>query len=255
MSRSISTEDRISSLPDPIISHILSFLPTKIAATTSILSKRWNPLWLSLLVLHFDDETFQNFESFIHFVSSVFLLRDITLPLQSFQLKCSNTSAIQPQDINRFVHAVAQRGIENLNLEMPGMVALPRSILRCKTLVVLHLKGLKVNDISLVVVDFPLLTTLHLSSVLFERFEYLLELLSGCPIIEELQVEDLSVHNFEWIFIHEKSVVVEKFLSLLPNLIRASITKSPSDLTKLASMLCSEAQVLRAEFVRIILWL
>jgi len=73
------------------------------------------PLWLSLLVLHFDDETFQNFESFIHFVSSVFLFRDITLPLQSFQLKCSNASGIKPQDINRFVHAAAQRGIQNLN--------------------------------------------------------------------------------------------------------------------------------------------
>ncbi|PNX93525.1 F-box/LRR-repeat protein [Trifolium pratense] len=51
MSRSIPTEDRISSLPDPILHHILSFLPTKLAATTSILSKRWNPQWLSVPVL------------------------------------------------------------------------------------------------------------------------------------------------------------------------------------------------------------
>jgi hypothetical protein len=251
MTRSNPKEDRISSLPDPIISHILSFVPTKTAATTSILSKRWNPLWLSVLVLHFDDQTFQNFESFCHFVSFVFLVRDITLPLRSFHLKCSNAS-IQPQDINGFVHAAAKRGIENLNLEMPGMVTLPRSIVHCKTLVVLHLKGL---NISHGVLDFPLLKTLHLSSVLFQRFEYLVEILSGCPILEELQAEDLSVDNVEWFSIQESSVIAKKFLRLLPNLIRASITKSPSKLTKLVTMLFTGAQVLRAEFVRIILWL
>ncbi|RHN45863.1 putative F-box domain-containing protein [Medicago truncatula] len=108
MSRSNPKEDRISALPNPIIWHILSFLPTKTAAITSILSKRWNPLWLSVLILHFEDETFQNMESFSHFMSSVFLLRDITLPLRSFHLKCSKASGIQPQDINRFVHAYEQ---------------------------------------------------------------------------------------------------------------------------------------------------
>jgi len=210
MSRSNPKEDRISALPNPIICHILFFLPTKTAAITSILSKRWNPLWLSVLVLYFDDETFQNFVSFRHFVSFVFLLRDITLPLQLFHLKCSNAS-IQPQDINGFVHTAAQRGIESLNLEMLGMVTLPRCIVRCKTLVVLHLKGLKVNNISHGVLDFPLLKTLHLSSVVFERFEYFIELLSGCPIILELQAEDLSVHNVEWLFILEKSVAAKNF--------------------------------------------
>ncbi|KEH22675.1 F-box/RNI/FBD-like domain protein [Medicago truncatula] len=135
---------------------------------------------------------------------------------------------------------------------MPGRVTLPRSIFSCRTLVSLHLKGLKVNDISHGVVDFPLLKTLHLSSVLFERFEYLVEILSGCPILEELQAEDLSVDNVEWVFIQENSVIVKKFISLLPNLIRVSITKSPSYLMNLVTLLCTEAQILRAELDRII---
>lgn len=223
MSRSISTEDRISSLPDPIICHILSFVPTKTAAITSILSKRWNPLWLSVLVLHFEDETFQNLVSFSHFMSSVFLLRDITLPLRSFHLNRSKRYGIEPQDINRFVHAVAQRGIENLNLELSGMIALPRSTFSCRTLVFLHLKWITVKDLSQLVVDFPLLKKLDLSCVLLERAEYIIQLLSGSPILEELQAECLIVQNKEWLV--SLNFVREKFPSL-PKLITANITKS-----------------------------
>jgi len=40
--------DRISDLPDEIIHHILSFLPSSQITLTSLLSKRWNPLWLTI---------------------------------------------------------------------------------------------------------------------------------------------------------------------------------------------------------------
>lgn len=53
---SISRIDRISSLPDEILSHILSFLPTKYAVATSILSHRWIDIWTKIPVLHFYDE-------------------------------------------------------------------------------------------------------------------------------------------------------------------------------------------------------
>jgi len=252
--RSIPTRDRISSFPDHIICHILSFLPTKLAAATSILSKRWNPLWLLVLNFHFDDQTFQDFISFRHFVSSAFLSRDSTLPLQSFHLKCSKESSFQLHDINRFIYAAAQRQIQNLNLEMSSTIILklPRSIFSCRTLIVLHLKGLKVNDLSHVAVDFPFLKTLYLSYILFERIEYFVQLLSGCLILEELQAEYIRVRNIEWLTSQEMFVVRQKFQSL-PKLIKAGITKSPFFLTFLLTLFCKEeAQVLRAEVVRIL---
>ncbi|KEH36242.1 F-box/RNI/FBD-like domain protein [Medicago truncatula] len=51
----IEERNKVSSLPDSIIYHILSFLPTKDTVATSILSKRWKPLWLSVFTLNFTD--------------------------------------------------------------------------------------------------------------------------------------------------------------------------------------------------------
>ncbi|MCI14669.1 F-box/LRR-repeat protein [Trifolium medium] len=51
-----STTTTIESLPDSVLRHILSFLPTKEAVPICLLlSKRWEPLWLELRSLHFDE--------------------------------------------------------------------------------------------------------------------------------------------------------------------------------------------------------
>jgi Leucine-rich repeat (LRR) protein len=191
MSQSIPTEDRISTLPDPILCHILSFVPTKLAATTSVLSKRWNPLWLFVETLHFNDKDFKNNATFRAFISSVFLLRDKMLPLRSFHLQYSDICIFYHHDISRFIDAAVQRKqIENLNLDMPysflSQFKLPHSIFSCKTLVVLNLIGIELKDLSDVVVDLPRLKTLHLSPDPFQRVDYLSKLLSGCPALEEL---------------------------------------------------------------------
>ncbi|XP_045822428.1 F-box/FBD/LRR-repeat protein At4g00160-like [Trifolium pratense] len=182
-------EDIISTLPDSIICHILSFLPTKTAATTSILSKRWNPLWLLVLTLNFqlDTTTLKDIDSFRNSVYAAMFSRNITLPILSFRLKCSHSSFNQ-YDVSRFVYFAMQRGIEKLNISID--INFPPNILSCKMLKVLKLKRIKVRDLSNEV-DFPALKILHLKSVLFVRHEWLEKFLAGCPILEELRTHDL----------------------------------------------------------------
>jgi hypothetical protein len=221
--RSIPTVDRISALPDFVICHILSFLPTKQSAATSILSKRWNPLWLSLLTLDFDDHGFADFATFRHFVFCVMLARDPTLPLRSFHLKCGASWGCDPLDINRFVRAAVQRGTQNfiLDLSKTGEAALQNenklgptvsTIFNSRNLVVLKLKTLLVSVLPQI--DFPLLKTLHLETVVIRKdFNKLIE---GCPILEELEITSLLC-GFS-------KDGIEEFKHL-PNLVRANISE------------------------------
>ncbi|MED6179722.1 hypothetical protein PIB30_003523 [Stylosanthes scabra] len=48
--------DAISTLPDEILCHILSFLPTRTSMATSVLSHRWRYLWRDMQVLDLNDD-------------------------------------------------------------------------------------------------------------------------------------------------------------------------------------------------------
>ena len=193
---SISNLDRISALPDSIICHILSFLPTQQSAATTILSKRWKPLWHSVLTLDFDDRNFAGFATFRHFVYSVMLTRQT---IRSFHLKCGLSSRCDPHDINRFVPVAVQKGIESISLDFSftdfyfqiRLDTTFSSVFNCRNLVVLKLKKLLLNVVPQFY--FPRLKTLHFDSVYpmgydNEGFNTLVE---RCPALEELETIDV----------------------------------------------------------------
>ncbi|CAI0413384.1 unnamed protein product [Linum tenue] len=70
-----ATADRLSNLPDFIIHHILSFLDTKSAVQTSVLSRVWQCAWKHVPVLNVRSDSFQQYSSFDRFVENVLSLR------------------------------------------------------------------------------------------------------------------------------------------------------------------------------------
>ncbi|KAI5405087.1 hypothetical protein KIW84_052023, partial [Lathyrus oleraceus] len=75
--------DRISDLPNSLLEHILSFLPTKDTIATSILSKRWKPIWVSQLVFYLDGTSLQDTFAFRRFFNSFITTRDNITPYPS----------------------------------------------------------------------------------------------------------------------------------------------------------------------------
>jgi len=138
--RSIPTVDRISDLPDSILCHILSFVPTKLAATTIVLSKRWKQVWLSVLALHYDQESFKNFNSFRNFISLTMSLWDKEIPIHSFTFKAADPCRLSQRDYDRIFKIVMKRGVENLTFSNKMyFIKLPSLILSFRTLHVLKL--------------------------------------------------------------------------------------------------------------------
>jgi hypothetical protein len=223
--------DRISVLPNHIFSHILSFLKTKVAATTSILSKRWKPVWHSVHTIDFNDETFKDFHSLTSFMSSTMSSRDIKLPILSLTLKCVKESS--PYDLkvlNQFViFAVEQGKLENLSLHMSlhctlklkenlNKIHLSPCVFSCRTLQVLNLSCLILKDITFQPLDLPLLKTLRWICAVFKNINQLIELLSSCPILEELHAKYSLFQDY--------TIPVENNLKPLPNLVKASMCGS-----------------------------
>ncbi|GAU30176.1 hypothetical protein TSUD_311270 [Trifolium subterraneum] len=227
--RSIPTEDRISSLPDSILSHILSFLPTKSSAATSILSKRWKSLWLSVLDLHFNGESFSNdYTTVRHVLFLVMLSREVSLPIRSLSLHLVNCRGVNINDINCFVNAVLNRGgIQTLELMMDIpwtndhlVNKLSINIFNCKTLTVLKLRKLRLIDLPHQV-HIPLLKILHLDSIMFKNYKEIIKFLLGCPILEDLQTYTRLIPGGDNPLLC--SIPSGGSIPYLPNLVRASI--------------------------------
>ncbi|GAU44399.1 hypothetical protein TSUD_246250 [Trifolium subterraneum] len=215
------TIDRISSLPDEILCHILSSLPTKLAFSTIILSKRWAPLYKLLTSIHLEDESVSDEDSFLRFCSIVDTVTLSTRLIKTFRLKCHSIHWRDDRfNVDSWMETVKQHPVENLyistTLAISLEIFLPQSIFIFPTLVFLKLDRVKVaGNIS---VDLPSLKTLHLLQFYLKNHQNFIKLLNGCPIIE-----DLIVHVF---YIDNDSIadrVRTKEFKTLSKLIRADI--------------------------------
>lgn len=173
-------QDRVSDLPDPILCHILSFLPTEFAARTSILSKRWKPIWLSVPTIDLM-ETFSP-PALLPIMQS----RDTKSPILLARLRCAD---YEEEDFTQFILSTTQRGVQTLDLNMVPIAIESHSniltnILNCKTLTVLKLSNL-VIDRDIPQINASSVKTLGLAAVFLRHTNYY-SFFSAFPNLEEL---------------------------------------------------------------------
>ncbi|KAI4353796.1 hypothetical protein L6164_002723 [Bauhinia variegata] len=188
--------DYISELPDSLLCHILSFLPTKTAALTGILSNRWTLLWTSLPILDFDDDTqIQNKNQFhvgfAKFVDSILIQRE-PQPIKRFHLKCTFPSCNSIK-VKAWVNEAINQRVEQLELDLspPMRIALPITVYTCRTLVVLKLNG--VFEIASLPVHLPKLKVLDIGEDFYAKnHDSILKFLSGCPVLENLVLDSFK---------------------------------------------------------------
>ncbi|KAK7858052.1 fbd-associated f-box protein [Quercus suber] len=190
------SENRISNLTDTIAQHILSFLPTKDAAKTSILSKRWTYLWLSIPVLDFHDGANHYSDSdeppykrkhFMDIVERVLLLRDYST-ITNFSLTCN--VLYDSTRINTWISAVVKCKVQVLNIRLYKIrepFILPCCLFTCESLQELKLNiyyPLKLPSF----VSFSSLKILTLIRIVFPDDHSAQMLFKVCSILEELHL-------------------------------------------------------------------
>ncbi|KAK6134495.1 hypothetical protein DH2020_031729 [Rehmannia glutinosa] len=181
--------DRLSALPDCVLCHILSFLPTKLSVATSILARRWRFLWAHVPILDFEYGSLMTQldvgERFLDIINRVLLLYKVH-SINTFRL-------CYAEECNEYrfetcITAAIVRNVKNLDLHLQNQVSFPRCIFNCKTVVCLTLCYCGyIPDSGAVCL--PALKRLHLEKVQYESTKSLPYMLSGCPVIEELIID------------------------------------------------------------------
>ncbi|KAJ0235100.1 F-box domain-containing protein [Hirschfeldia incana] len=191
---SIDGVDLISSLPDAILQHIFSQIPTKYAIRTSALSKRWRHVWSETPSLDIDcyrDEPDPIYET---------LSRSYSSPkIATFRLSIST----EANQIDRFIDFAVSRDTEELSLEFRHSYAqayrFPEVFFTSRSLKNLSVESATIDTIpGHVTVSWRSLRTLCLRGCDLSD-EACVKILSGSPLLEcltlfvdKLELLDLS---------------------------------------------------------------
>ncbi|KAF3566461.1 hypothetical protein DY000_02017406 [Brassica cretica] len=137
--------DKVSRLPDELLVKVLTFLPTKEAVSTSILSKRWEHLWMWLPKLEYDDQHYSESE---RKRLRCFIVRSLPLHkahvIESLRFKLSNSHYFKPQVIKWIVATAVSRNVLELDISCSSypekLNILPSNLYTSKSLVILKLE-------------------------------------------------------------------------------------------------------------------
>ncbi|GMN64164.1 hypothetical protein TIFTF001_033228 [Ficus carica] len=190
-------EDRISELPEAIIIHILSFLPTLNAVRTSLLSKRWRHMWTSVPAIDIcdsrdipclrrRDEGNSGRKKFYNFVDMCLKHQYADTTISKFRLSVNYYGgSSRVDDWLRFLGKKTVQELELHVLPMKARYCLPHSIINFRSLTLIKLTGLAL--VNFAPTSLPSLKELCLSYIQMDD-RVLNNLLLSCIFLETLQV-------------------------------------------------------------------
>lgn len=205
-----SSIDIISQLPDSLIHQIFSFLPTIYLVRMSLVSKRWRHMWVSSPFLYFEDLnniTFnkrkRNRDMVLNFVTKYLIHRQLFMQIPytfivSFRfvtLYNIRSSKIAIRQIDDWLSFAIHSEVKELDLCV-NFYCLPCFVLNASSLTILKLRELKLVASS--PSTLPSLKILSLAGVkLKSNAESLQNLVSGCPIIEEMHLSRCDLQHLD----------------------------------------------------------
>ncbi|KAL0848461.1 hypothetical protein Bca101_021708 [Brassica carinata] len=252
--------DPLSCLPQEILGEILSLLPTKLAASTSVLSKKWRYLFAQVHNLDLDDSVLLQpppegkegrdkiKESFRNFVERTLALQ-CGYPIKKFSISYLYTNNTDVVNVRRWITSVVERGVLEVDFtlrprwegliktdEVHGDCLLPCYLFRSKTLVKLSL-GTDANIGKLPPdVFLPALKILFLDTIVFEDQDLCDVLLPGCPVLDELtflhrtffnpyRISSQSIKKLRLFYDYDEGIVDGSVMSLdAPSLVSLDYT-------------------------------
>ncbi|XP_026449152.1 F-box/FBD/LRR-repeat protein At1g16930-like [Papaver somniferum] len=201
----LEEKDLISELPDSLIHHILSFLPTKCVVPTTVLSKRWKNLWLQVPTLdfsHSDDEEDSDDEEetnrFMDSVDRVLFLRNMS-HMHKFSLTYKSDSRyLDNNRAKEWIATAVKCNVEEIILSMSypedTLVTLPVGLFTSESLTKLEIDF--EDNYSYCMLDlphsisFPRHKILRISGIDFQDEVLVRQLFSSCPLLEDLCLTD-----------------------------------------------------------------
>ncbi|KAJ9563525.1 hypothetical protein OSB04_008685 [Centaurea solstitialis] len=212
--------DRLSSLPEEVVSHILSLMPINISVRTSILSKRWRYSWTLVHNLDFDDiHSVYGLDCFTKFVDRVLYLCE-TSQVQLFRL-CFSEIWVRRSSVSKWISEAVRLNVHELDIQVK-LLELPISLFTCKTLTKLRL-GSSVHGSDVwhcpSSVDLPCLKTLDVV-VSKETSASGFKLIHGCPVLESLSLlvawrNDEQEYNFNIPTLKRLKLITMKCVSVI----------------------------------------
>ncbi|KAJ8618675.1 hypothetical protein MRB53_014861 [Persea americana] len=187
-------EDRLSSLPDHLLLHIISFLEMHQAVSTGILSKRWRDLWISTPNLHFSESKSlcSRCCDFIIFVEQSLSLH-IGVNIHKFSLQFPYYHR-HCHYVDGWLRLAVMKGVRELRLQFSwhqnslyemNRYRLPSWLFECEKLVSLELYLCKVRvpgDVCFSSLRVLSLIQTEMNGKVIDK------LLAGCPLLENLTI-------------------------------------------------------------------